>query len=154
MSTFIESVSCNPSSAAAQTDMKSGRTGRAGNQGLATSFYNEQDEHMAPFLAKILVENKWEVPDFLEEYKPADEAELDFEDDSGDEENEPLNGAAQTNGGGGNGDGWGTPSAQAPAAVGDSWGASKGNATAQTNGFAEREDRWDTGNTAAAGGGW
>ena len=132
--------------------MNSGRTGRAGNQGLATSFYNEQDEHMAPFLAKILVENKWEVPDFLEEYKPADGAELNFEDDSGDEENEPLNGAGQTNSG--DGDSWGAPSTEAPAPVEDSWDAYKKGSTAQSNGFAEREDQWGTGNSTAASGGW
>lgn len=63
-----------------------GRTGRLGNSGQASSFYNDADEPLAPFLAKILIENGQEVPDFLESYKPADGEPLDFEDASEDEE--------------------------------------------------------------------
>ena len=33
-----------------------GRTGRIGNQGLATSFYNDRDEDLAQALVNILVE--------------------------------------------------------------------------------------------------
>lgn len=133
-----------PSSFASQANMSSGRTGRAGNQGLATSFYNEQDEHMAPYLAKILVENGWDVPDFLQEYKPADTAELDFDDDSGDEENEPINGAAAAVG-----DAWGAGGGDASAPVEEeTWGSGGGAASAPA------DDTWGTGNTAAAGSGW
>lgn len=123
----------------------SGRTGRTGNNGLATSFYNERDEHMAPFLAKILVENKWDVPDFLEEYKPAEDQELDFEDESGDEENEPMDGVEQANGAD---DAWGSAPAQPTAPVEDAWGSG-----GKANGVAEREDVWGNGNAAASGGG-
>ncbi|KAK5938612.1 hypothetical protein PMZ80_008802 [Knufia obscura] len=122
-----------------------GRTGRTGNNGLATSFYNERDEHMAPFLAKILVENKWDVPDFLEEYKPAEDQELDFEDESGDEENEPMDGVEQANGAD---DAWGSAPAQPTAPVEDAWGSG-----GKANGVAEREDVWGNGNAAASGGG-
>jgi ATP-dependent RNA helicase DDX3X len=45
-----------------------GRTGRAGNQGLATSFYNTKNEHLAPQLTKLLQECKQQVPDFLTAY--------------------------------------------------------------------------------------
>lgn len=47
-----------------------GRTGRIGNHGLATSFYNERDEELAPSLVKTLLETRQEVPDFLEEHIP------------------------------------------------------------------------------------
>jgi len=84
--------------------MLPGRTARIGNEGLATSFYNEMDEPMAPFLAKILVETGNAVPDFLEQFKPAVDEPIDFDDDSGDEENDALV-ADQTNGDAG--DAWG-----------------------------------------------
>jgi len=45
-----------------------GRTARAGNQGLATSFYNNKNEPIAPQLTKILQECSQEIPDFLEAY--------------------------------------------------------------------------------------
>lgn len=49
-----------------------GRTARIGNEGIATSFYNERDEELAPELVKILLECKQEVPDFLEPFAPVD----------------------------------------------------------------------------------
>ncbi|KAK3841964.1 MAG: putative DEAD/DEAH box RNA helicase [Linnemannia gamsii] len=45
-----------------------GRTARAGNSGTATTFYNSKNEPLAPTLAKLLVECKQEVPDFLQSY--------------------------------------------------------------------------------------
>lgn len=65
-----------------------GRTGRLGNVGMATSFFNDRDAPMGPFLAKILVENGFEVPDFLQEYAPEDTAKLDFEDDSDEDDDD------------------------------------------------------------------
>ncbi|KAI9374089.1 P-loop containing nucleoside triphosphate hydrolase protein [Aspergillus egyptiacus] len=62
-----------------------GRTARIGNEGLATSFYNERDSDIAPDLVKILIESKQPVPEFLAEYKPAD---LKFHDDTDDEDDE------------------------------------------------------------------
>lgn len=113
------------------TNSPSGRTARIGNLGLATSFYSVDDEPLAPFLAKILVESGNEVPDFLQEYKPEDGAPLDFDDDSADE-NEP----AEANGNGAIDDtddaGWGGASAvAAPVATDQSWG---GKNAAQGNG--------------------
>ncbi|KAL9103128.1 MAG: hypothetical protein Q9163_001808 [Psora crenata] len=62
-----------------------GRTGRIGNVGLATSFYNERDEDIAVELVKTLVEMNQEVPDFLEAYKPGEGETLTFDDDTDDE---------------------------------------------------------------------
>ncbi|KAF9580048.1 hypothetical protein BGW38_003457 [Lunasporangiospora selenospora] len=63
-----------------------GRTARVGNQGLATSFYNERNWGIAPHLTKLLVECDQEIPDFLERFvKTAESYETnDFIDDSGD----------------------------------------------------------------------
>ena len=38
--------------------------------GLATSFYNDRDEELAPNLVKTLLETKQEVPEFLQSYIP------------------------------------------------------------------------------------
>jgi ATP-dependent RNA helicase DDX3X len=43
-----------------------GRTGRAGNQGIATSYFTFEDEKMAQELTQCLTENKQEVPEFLQ----------------------------------------------------------------------------------------
>ncbi|CEI99082.1 Putative ATP-dependent RNA helicase DED1 [Rhizopus microsporus] len=45
-----------------------GRTARVGRSGLATSFYNERSEHLAPELTKLLKECQQEIPDFLQQY--------------------------------------------------------------------------------------
>lgn len=108
-----------------------GRTARIGNEGLATSFYNDRDETMADFLVKTLLECNQPVPDFLQDRVPEDAAALDFNDDSGAEEEE----AGATNGGGdawggGNGDAWGSgvdaPAAAPVAEAG--WGGDDGGA--------------------------
>ncbi|PYH93406.1 DEAD/DEAH box RNA helicase [Aspergillus ellipticus CBS 707.79] len=71
-----------------------GRTARIGNEGLATSFYEEKNAELAPELVKILIESKQKIPDFLESYRPADDVvafnddtddEKDGEDDAGDD---------------------------------------------------------------------
>ena len=76
-----------------------GRTARIGNVGMATSFYNDRNEDIADALVKLLLETKQEVPDFLENYKPDNVEDLQFNDDT-DEEDE----------GGAGGDAWGAPS--------------------------------------------
>ncbi|OQE24027.1 hypothetical protein PENFLA_c010G10440 [Penicillium flavigenum] len=58
-----------------------GRTARIGNEGIATSFYNERDEGIAEDLVKILVECKQVIPEFLEQYRPEGDV-LEFDDDS------------------------------------------------------------------------
>ncbi|KAF9930148.1 hypothetical protein FBU30_000816 [Linnemannia zychae] len=45
-----------------------GRTARAGNQGLATTFYNDQDYEIAPQLVRLLIECEQDVPEFLREF--------------------------------------------------------------------------------------
>jgi ATP-dependent RNA helicase DDX3X len=64
-----------------------GRTARIGNEGLATSFYTDKDEDIAFDLVKILLECNQPVPDFLEDYLPA-EGNPDFADDNTDKEDE------------------------------------------------------------------
>ncbi|KAF9194610.1 hypothetical protein BGZ50_005970 [Haplosporangium sp. Z 11] len=45
-----------------------GRTARAGHPGLATTFYNDRNDAIAPQLVRLMVECKQEVPDFLQEF--------------------------------------------------------------------------------------
>ena len=102
-----------------------GRTARIGNIGMATSFYNERNEDIAEPLAKLLVETYQKVPDFLESYKPGNEEELKFDDDTDEEgDNEAgggaWGGAAQANNEDASGDAWGS---EAPGAnTNNSWG--------------------------------
>ena len=49
-----------------------GRTGRIGNVGQATSFYNDRNSDIADDLAKFLLECDHELPDFLKDYAPPD----------------------------------------------------------------------------------
>ncbi|CAO3617508.1 unnamed protein product [Cunninghamella echinulata] len=63
-----------------------GRTARVGKSGLATSFYNERSEMLAPELTKLLKENGQEIPDFLEQFVTDN---LVWEEDL-DEENVPV----------------------------------------------------------------
>ncbi|XP_055695064.1 ATP-dependent RNA helicase bel isoform X2 [Lutzomyia longipalpis] len=44
-----------------------GRTGRMGNLGVATSFFNDKNRNICADLVELLVETKQDVPDFLEE---------------------------------------------------------------------------------------
>ncbi|KAF2752277.1 DEAD-domain-containing protein [Sporormia fimetaria CBS 119925] len=62
-----------------------GRTARIGNEGLATSFYNDRNEDIAPDLVKLLIESKQEVPDFLESFKPAEGTTIEWHDGTDDE---------------------------------------------------------------------
>lgn len=107
-----------------------GRTARIGNVGMATSFYNEKNEDIAEPLTKLLVENHQPVPDFLEGYKPENEGEINFDDDTDDEAEKEAGGddawggpAQITNGdasGDASGDAWGT---EAPGSTtNDGWG--------------------------------
>lgn len=75
--------------------MFTGRTARIGNEGLATSFYNDRDESIGRDLAKILVECNQPVPDFLNDVKPEEGEELTFDDDT---DNEREGGDANGNG--------------------------------------------------------
>lgn len=66
-----------------------GRTARIGNEGLATSFFNDDNQDIAEPLVKLLRENKQKIPDFLEHLVPEEKDEpIEFDDDS-DKEDEP-----------------------------------------------------------------
>lgn len=81
-----------------------GRTGRIGNQGYATSFYNDRDEDIAQMLTLTLLETKQEIPEFLQGYVPEGgaDARLVFDDDSDNEDG--AGGESNDAAGGG---GWG-----------------------------------------------
>ena len=100
-----------------------GRTARIGNDGLATSFFNERNDDLAEDLVKVLVESKQEVPEFLEQYKPADAEAIDFDDES---EEETETGGANGDdpwGAAPEGDAWGASDTPAAEPAADAWGA-------------------------------
>ena len=88
-----------------------GRTARIGNDGVATSFFNDRNEDIAEDLVKVLMETNQHIPGFLEQYKPDNAEEIDFGDHSEGEEGD----------GDDAGDGWGAPD-KAPAD--NDWGTS------------------------------
>ncbi|XP_055904795.1 ATP-dependent RNA helicase bel [Eupeodes corollae] len=49
-----------------------GRTGRMGNLGVATSFFNEKNRNICGELMQLLIETKQEIPPFLEEMMASD----------------------------------------------------------------------------------
>lgn len=87
---------------------KTGRTARIGNEGLATSFYNDKDSDLAPDLVKILLESKQNIPDFLESYKPEGSV-VTFDEDDTDNEGDANDDDANANGGDASGDAWKVP---------------------------------------------
>ncbi|KAG0197946.1 hypothetical protein BGX28_008564 [Mortierella sp. GBA30] len=108
-----------------------GRTARVGNPGMATSFYNDKNQPIAPQLAKILVECEQEVPEFLQGYiDPTTSFETH---DFAEEEDEEVSGgdakfgASESNGSGwdtlanGTGGDW---NAGGMATTVDTWGSS------------------------------
>ncbi|KAL1611307.1 hypothetical protein SLS59_000025 [Nothophoma quercina] len=77
-----------------------GRTARIGNEGKATSFYNERNEDIAEDLVKILIESKQEVPDFLDQFKPEDTETIEWRDGTDDESDDGLGGGFGADAGG------------------------------------------------------
>ncbi|QIW99290.1 hypothetical protein AMS68_004808 [Peltaster fructicola] len=57
-----------------------GRTARIGNTGIASSFYNDRNEDIAPVLTQVLLESGSEIPDFLKQYVHED-GKAHFEED-------------------------------------------------------------------------
>ncbi|KAH8383802.1 hypothetical protein KR009_010621 [Drosophila setifemur] len=49
-----------------------GRTGRMGNLGVATSFFNEKNRNICSDLLELLIETKQEIPNFLEDLMSSD----------------------------------------------------------------------------------
>ena len=119
-----------------------GRTARIGNVGMATSFFNEKNEDIAPDLVRLLLETNQEVPDFMEEWKPADVSKLDFEDDTDDEEDAGV---------GANDDaGWGGAGGAPVAANGDDggeWGGAAKAAPRPTAPAAAAANAWGYGSS-------
>ena len=90
-----------------------GRTARIGNEGLATSFWNEKNEDIAENLVRLLKETNQDIPDFLEQHIPDD---LNFDDNSDDEGQD--GGKDEASGGG-----WGGAGLAKAEPAGDGWGA-------------------------------
>lgn len=108
-----------------------GRTGRAGNQGIATSYFTLDDEKMAEELVQCLTDNKQEVPDFLYCLSRAPKRRSGgFRGHRGGNFRGNRGGGFRRNGGGGNGYGNGYN--------GESYGNSNGsgNGNGNGNGFA------------------
>ena len=117
-----------------------GRTARIGHQGLATSFYNDNDEELAQDLVNVLVECECEVPEFLEHLKPQGDDGIQFDDDTDEEDEGEENGDAAAIG---DGDG------AEPTAV--AWGASAEEG-ADTGFAADTSFKTDESATVTAGG--
>jgi ATP-dependent RNA helicase DDX3X len=81
-----------------------GRTARIGNEGRATSFYNDRNEDLGEDLCKILIESKQEIPDFLEQFKPEDPENINWHDGTDDESDDGLGGGFGGDAGGFGGD--------------------------------------------------
>lgn len=113
-----------------------GRTGRIGHTGLATSFYNESNEDLAPGIVNLLLETGQKIPDFLEHFKPEDGL-AKFDDNSDEEEGAAEDGyAADAGGDAGDAGGWGE--AEAPAAAADdagAWGVAPAAPAAELSGW-------------------
>lgn len=97
----------------------SGRTARIGNEGLATSFYNDDDSDIGSDLVKILMETGQKIPDFLQHFTPSDNT-LVFDDDSNDSQDGDADEENGTQGGGR----WGAAEG-AQETVQDGWGAAE-----------------------------
>ncbi|KAJ5288649.1 hypothetical protein N7478_001679 [Penicillium angulare] len=83
-----------------------GRTARIGNEGIATSFYNDRDEEIASNLVKVLLECNQKIPDFLEGYRPS-EGDLTFDDDTDkDDDSDNEENAGQNDDQNAGDDGW------------------------------------------------
>lgn len=110
-----------------------GRTGRIGNRGQATSFYNDRNAELAPDLTKLLIECNHSVPDFFQDHIPSDGV-LNFDEAE-----------ASFAGGGDTVQGWGVGEASG-GAIGDSWGAP----APASNGNGENSAGQPTGNAWGA----
>lgn len=94
-----------------------GRTGRMGFDGQAISLFNDGDAAIAEDLVKVLMECDQQVPDFLEQYKPAEGEELTWDDDKSIESDGEAEGGVGVEGG------WGS-APDGDDAAGGAWGVS------------------------------
>ncbi|KAK8024124.1 DEAD/DEAH box helicase, partial [Apiospora rasikravindrae] len=124
-----------------------GRTGRIGNRGVAYSFYTERDEPLAEQLTFNLLEQKQEIPDFLQHYVPegTEIANLKFDYDSDEIEDEAVGGS-----GGGDDGSWGAAGGDAAASGGAAGGGDDGSWGAA--GDATGDSAWGGGGASFGGG--
>lgn len=73
-----------------------GRTGRIGNKGLATAFYNERNSDLGAEITAQLIETNQVVPNFLDEFRPQPEDGQDGAADGGEDLMDPGFVADQT----------------------------------------------------------
>lgn len=81
-----------------------GRTARIGNEGKASSFFNDRNDDIGEDLVKLLIESKQEVPDFLQQHVPDDPNSIEWHDGTDDESDDGLGGGFNTEAGAGTGD--------------------------------------------------
>ncbi|KAH4061120.1 hypothetical protein HBH49_011000 [Parastagonospora nodorum] len=84
-----------------------GRTARIGNEGKATSFFNDRNDDLGEDLCKILIEAKQEIPEFLEQFKPENPEAIEWHDGTDDESDGGIGGDAGFGGGFGGDAGFG-----------------------------------------------
>ena len=77
-----------------------GRTARIGNEGKATSFFNDDNKDIAEDLVKVLIESEQEVSDFLEEFKPQNPSAIEWHDGTDEESDDGLGGGFSGEAGG------------------------------------------------------
>jgi ATP-dependent RNA helicase DDX3X len=70
-----------------------GRTARIGNEGKATSFFNDRNEDIGEDLVKVLIDSKQEVPDFLQQHMPEDPSTIEWHDGTDEESDDGLGGS-------------------------------------------------------------
>lgn len=116
--------------------IRSGRTGRIGHRGLATSFFTERDEGIGPVLVRTLLETRQVIPEFLKQYEPEEddrnkwESEGDFAGEFGEAEGGGWGGDADGDGNAPNA--WGADASgggDAAASGGGGWGGDSGGNT-------------------------
>ncbi|CAE7207608.1 ATP-dependent RNA helicase DED1 [Pyrenophora teres f. teres] len=64
-----------------------GRTARIGNEGKATSFFNDRNEDIGEDLTKILLESNQAVPEFLQQHIPEDPTKINWHDGTDESDN-------------------------------------------------------------------
>lgn len=130
--------------------MKTGRTGRIGHRGVATSFFTERDEPIASVLTRTLLETDQDIPEFLQSYVPEGEARenLKFEADSDFDPDEVA--------GGGGAPVWGATDdagADAGGDTGNAWGGDASNTDNNENAGPSGGNAWGANDNAQGGDG-
>jgi superfamily II DNA/RNA helicase len=72
-----------------------GRTGRIGNRGASTSFFNQRDDAIGYDLVKLLIECNQPIPDFMTSFKPSNPETMFDESDGNASEDDGFSGDIQ-----------------------------------------------------------